>query len=212
MQRRVSALPEPVRRLWKAHKLHRLALSLQRDKKLLGLLDWTAVILLAVHQQHRRLHLRYIRQRRSLHKSFHILQNRTLPLILSKRHPDIRRTVHTVQIDTRSANHRSLKPMVVTDDPATHKTAIAITVNPQPIRIHIGPLAQQVNPCHQIQKIFPTPVPQHRLQKIWPVRRRPPRIHSQHNISRARQDLMRNIVRIREPTIWSAMNIQHQRI
>ena len=151
-------------------------------------------------------------QRRALAVPLAVLRGAPAPLQPPPRNTDIGRAVHRLQVDHRRADHRRFEPLRMPDQPRRHVAAVGVTMHPQPLRIHIRPLAHRVQRRQQIQRVLPAPVLDHRVCEIGAVGRGAARIDEQHQITRAGDCLVQRLEALGEHTVRPAVNIEHQRV
>src|SRR6266536_4184916 len=102
----------------------RLADTAELNEELLGLLDWTAQVLLAVDQQKRRAHLFGVRQRRSLAVQRFALVNGAAQNVVAEERADVRGAVERHEVVAATLRDRGTEALGVADQPGGHEATV----------------------------------------------------------------------------------------
>jgi len=195
-----------------AYELCLAAQAFQRGKELLGLFDAAAQILLTVNDEHGRVHLRHIRDRRIFHQMFEILPGSSPKFVVTKIPADIAGSIHRGQVGNTAVSDGGPEAIGMPHEPVCHEAAIAATSDAQTLLIDITPGDQRVHAGHDVQRVLLAPDPTHGKREFASIAATAARIGVEHHVALARLELHFVEEAIAVVGMRSAVNLQDQGI
>ena len=193
-----------------ADKLHLLALSPEGDEVLLTLLHGASHVVLAVEEEHGRLHVGGVGERRVVPEGLLQVPPCAAPLDLAEADADVGGAVHAVEVDAGRADDGGLEAGGVADDPACHEAAVAVAVDAQPVRVDVGALAEVVDGGHDVEVVLAAPVLLHGDGEVGAVGGGAAGVDQQHEVAGGSDDLLEGLEGVIEGAVGAAVNVDDE--
>src|SRR5438876_3937125 len=209
---RLAAAGELVRVVLVAHEDGFLAEHLQRDEELLGLLDRTAVILLGVEDEERRLHVREVGERRMRAELLRVAPRRRIThLVLPEVPADIARPERADVVADAPLRDRGLEALGVADDPVGHEPAVAAAGHVEPLRVDPTEAERVIDAGHEVLVVLAAPVADAGSDEPIAVGMAPAGVHEEHPVATTGEqlELVEEGVAVR--AVRAAMDLENER-
>ena len=125
---------------------------------------------------------------------------------------NVARAKHRFEVEAGCAADRRLEAVVLADRPGSHVAAVAVAVDPKPLRVYIWPFHRFINRGHDVQVVFAAPITGHLLGEFAPVGAGPARVAEEHDESVRREHLLHRHESVTVKPVWAAVDVEHQRV